>query len=79
MKRTAIFLLDAYKKTLSKFFTAVFGQACRYNPTCSEYAKEAVDKHGVIPGGYMSIKRVLRCHPFSKRDHFDPVPKKVHY
>ena len=41
--------------------------------------KEAIDKYGVVSGGYLSIKRVLRCHPFSNRDHFDPVPKKVHY
>ena len=79
MKRTVIFLLGVYKKTLSKFFVSIFGEACRYSPTCSNYAKEAIDEHGVMSGGYMSIKRFLRCHPFSSRDHFDPVPKKVHY
>lgn len=79
MKGITLFLLEIYKKTFSKLFVALFGEACRYNPTCSDYAKEAIGKHGVMGGGYLSIIRVLRCHPFSNRDHFDPVPKKVHY
>lgn len=46
---------------------------CRYEPTCSVYSKEAVQKYGLLKGGYMAVRRILRCHPFSKRDPFDPV------
>jgi putative membrane protein insertion efficiency factor len=47
--------------------------SCRYVPTCSEYAMEAVERHGVLRGGWMAVWRVLRCHPFVKGG-FDPVP-----
>ena len=45
---------------------------CKYVPTCSQYALEAIEKYGVIKGGLMSIRRILRCNPFSKGG-FDPV------
>jgi len=51
----------------------LFGHACRFSPTCSEYAQMAFKKYGVIQGGVMSVKRVLRCNPFSKV-YFDPLP-----
>lgn len=47
--------------------------ACRFRPTCSEFAIEAVALHGVLRGGWLSLRRLLRCHPFSKGG-FDPVP-----
>lgn len=62
-------LLRAYKWALSP----VLPPACRYVPTCSEYAMEAVDRYGVLRGGCMAAWRVLRCHPFVKGG-FDPVP-----
>lgn len=46
---------------------------CRYTPTCSQYTVEAVLKHGVLKGGWLSIKRILSCHPFGGSG-FDPVP-----
>jgi putative membrane protein insertion efficiency factor len=46
---------------------------CRFVPTCSEYAFEAVSKYGVIKGGYLSVRRILRCHPFHAGG-YDPVP-----
>ncbi|MBQ2062784.1 MAG: membrane protein insertion efficiency factor YidD [Oscillospiraceae bacterium] len=46
---------------------------CRYIPTCSEYALEAVEKYGAVKGGWMAAKRVARCHPFHKGG-YDPVP-----
>ncbi len=49
------------------------GGNCRYRPTCSEYAATAVDRYGVIKGGWMAIKRVGRCHPF-REGGYDPVP-----
>ena len=47
--------------------------SCRFHPTCSQYAIEAVERHGVLVGGWLSIWRVLRCNPFNKGGH-DPVP-----
>ncbi len=47
---------------------------CRYYPTCSAYAYEAINKYGALKGGWLAFKRLCRCHPFSKRDYFDPVP-----
>ena len=47
--------------------------SCRYTPTCSQYAIEAVKKHGPFKGGYLAIKRILRCHPFGGSG-YDPVP-----
>ncbi len=46
---------------------------CRYSPTCSLYAKQALTKHGLLYGAWLSIKRLLKCHPWSKGG-FDPVP-----
>ena len=46
---------------------------CRFLPTCSEYSIEAIKKHGAVKGGYLSIKRICRCHPFGGSG-FDPVP-----
>ena len=61
-------LLRAYKWALSPLLPP----ACRYVPTCSEYAMEAVDRYGVLRGGGMALRRVLRCHPFV-RGGYDPV------
>ena len=46
---------------------------CRYTPTCSQYAVEAVSKHGAFKGGWLALKRIARCHPFGSSGH-DPVP-----
>ena len=48
--------------------------SCRFQPTCSHYTKEALKSHGLFKGGYFSIKRILRCHPWGGSGH-DPVPK----
>ncbi|MGA8492154.1 MAG: membrane protein insertion efficiency factor YidD [Terriglobales bacterium] len=61
-KNVALFLLRGYKWAVSPLFLP----ACRYVPSCSEYAMEAVDRFGVARGGVMAIWRVLRCHPFAK-------------
>ncbi len=70
-KKTALGLLRGYKWMISPLFPP----ACRYTPTCSEYAMEAVEFHGALRGGWMAFCRVLRCHPFV-RGGFDPVPRR---
>ena len=55
------------------FISPLLPPACRFQPTCSEFAIEAVTVHGVLRGGWLSLRRLLRCHPFSKGG-FDPVP-----
>ncbi len=70
--RIAGFLLFVYKQTLSRVFFA-FGARCRHLPTCSEYAAGAFSAHGAWAGAWMTLARLLRCHPFGS-DGFDPVP-----
>jgi len=53
----------------------ILGPSCRYTPTCSEYSQEAVMRFGVIKGGWLSIKRILSCHPWGNSG-YDPVPEK---
>ena len=69
-KQAVLHLLRAYKWAISPLFPP----ACRYVPTCSDYALEAIDRYGVIRGGVKTIWRVMRCHPFVKGGH-DPVEK----
>ncbi len=47
---------------------------CRYSPTCSAYAVQAITKYGALKGGWLTFKRLMRCHPFSRHPYFDPVP-----
>ncbi|RFM35824.1 membrane protein insertion efficiency factor YidD [Chitinophaga silvisoli] len=51
----------------------LLGNKCRYTPTCSQYGVEALKKHGLIKGGYLTVKRILSCHPWGGHGH-DPVP-----
>ncbi len=64
MKWFALWLLRLYKRWISP----ALPPSCRYVPTCSEYAMEAVERYGVVRGGAMAAWRVLRCHPFVKED-----------
>ena len=56
------------------FISPLIGKNCRFEPTCSEYALAALKTHGVLRGSYLSIKRILKCHPFSRCSGYDPVP-----
>ena len=62
-------LIRAYQVTLSPFL----GPACRFYPSCSEYAYQAVVRHGPLKGLFLAVKRILRCHPFHPGG-IDPVP-----
>jgi len=71
VKSIFIFLIKVYQLFLSPFF----GRQCRFTPTCSNYSKEAIEMHGPFRGVILTVKRLLRCHPWSKSGH-DPVPEK---
>ncbi len=69
MKRILIFLVDFYRVAISPYFPP----SCRYQPTCSMYAKQAIQEHGALKGTWLAVKRIGRCHPWSEGG-FDPVP-----
>ena len=69
MTRLVVAVIRLYKRCVSRFLPRV----CRFQPTCSDYAIEALQTHGAWRGGWLAVKRVCRCHPFSTCGH-DPVP-----
>jgi putative membrane protein insertion efficiency factor len=71
--RVALFALRFYKTYLS----ILMGGTCRFEPTCSRYAYEAVERFGVMRGSWLALKRLMRCQPFSRKFGFDPVPEAV--
>ena len=74
MKSIFIFLIVLYQRLISPYFPS----SCRFMPTCSEYAKEAIERHGLIKGTYLSIKRITKCHPIKLlggSEGYDPVPR----
>lgn len=71
MKKFFLWLINKYKEYISPIFE-YFGVHCKYYPTCSEYAKQAINKYGLIKGTALSIKRFFKCNPFSKGG-YDPV------
>lgn len=70
--RAALFALNCYKAYLS----VLFAGNCRFQPTCSRYAYEAIERFGVARGVWLGTKRLLRCHPLSRKFGYDPVPEK---
>ncbi|MDR3429906.1 MULTISPECIES: membrane protein insertion efficiency factor YidD [Silvimonas] len=69
MSRLMIFLLQTYRYTLSP----LLGARCRFSPSCSQYAIEAIAKYGAVKGGWLTMRRLARCHPWGGHGH-DPVP-----
>lgn len=70
MKTLVLAVLRFYKRRVSPGLPS----ACRYTPTCSEYAMEAIERHGALKGGWLATRRVVSCNPFS-RGGYDPVPE----
>lgn len=70
MKRLLLALIRFYRRAISPYTAP----KCRYIPTCSQYALEAIVKYGALKGGFLAFRRICRCHPFSKRGPYDPVP-----
>ena len=71
MKQAVLFLIVLYQR----FVSPLKGPTCRFRPTCSDYAAEAIEKYGLSRGGMLAFRRLLRCHPFS-RGGYDPVNDK---
>jgi len=74
-KSASLSLFAMYKRVLSPLLHAAAGSAgaCRFQPSCSEYAALAVEYHGVVRGAWLALRRVAKCHPFHAPE-FDPVP-----
>jgi len=74
-KNILIFIIIGYQRLVSPYFPS----SCRFDPTCSHYAKEAIQTHGVFKGTYLSVSRIIKCHPIKLlggSEGYDPVPKK---
>ncbi|MBN1641822.1 MAG: membrane protein insertion efficiency factor YidD [Anaerolineae bacterium] len=69
MKAVALWLIRLYQRTVSR----ALPPSCRFIPSCSEYTYQAVEKYGLLKGGWLGIKRILRCHPLNPGG-YDPVP-----
>jgi putative membrane protein insertion efficiency factor len=69
MKRVAAGLIRVYQVTVSP----LLGPSCRFHPTCSHYAEQAILRHGLVRGAWLGIGRLLRCHPWNPGG-YDPVP-----
>ena len=72
MKRLMMAAIRFYQKAISPYRAP----CCRFRPTCSQYALQAIEKYGALKGGWLALKRICCCHPFykGKRGFFDPVP-----
>jgi uncharacterized protein len=79
MQPILIFIVRLYRWTLSPAKTFLFGPLaqCRFTPSCSEYALQALQSHGALPGAWLAAKRICRCHPWGDCGH-DPVPPAQH-
>jgi hypothetical protein len=71
IKKPFLLILKLYKKIISP----LLGNHCRFYPTCSHYTYEAIDRHGVVKGFFLGLKRLLKCHPLHPGG-MDPVPEK---
>ena len=70
------FILTALIKLYKYFISPALGNVCRFYPSCSSYALEAVERHGSVCGSYLTLKRLSKCHPFHEGG-IDPVPEKI--
>lgn len=74
-KNLLVLIIIGYQRLVSPYFPS----SCRFDPTCSHYAKEAIQTHGIFKGTYISVKRIAKCHPIKLlggSEGYDPVPKK---
>ena len=69
MKRLALRIIEFYQRSVSPTLPV----ACRFEPSCARYGYEAINRHGLVKGGWLSLRRLTRCHPFHAIG-YDPVP-----
>ncbi len=72
IKKILLSLINIYRQYISPLFPP----SCRFQPTCSQYALEAIDHFGTIKGSYLAIRRILKCHPFHEGG-YDPIPSSL--
>ena len=72
IKRLLLLLIRFYRR----FLSPMHAPCCPFTPTCSTYAMKAIEEHGALKGGYLAVRRLLRCQPFYKGSFYDPVPPK---
>jgi putative membrane protein insertion efficiency factor len=72
MRKILTVLISVYQYAISPFL----GNNCRFHPTCSCYAQQAISRHGVVRGGWLSLRRISRCHPWHEGG-IDPVPESL--
>ncbi|MGB1216779.1 MAG: membrane protein insertion efficiency factor YidD [Saprospiraceae bacterium] len=70
LRKLYVIPIHFYKLAISPLLPS----SCRYTPTCSTYTLQAIMKYGIFKGTFLGAKRILRCHPWSKHDHYDPIP-----
>lgn len=70
MKRLLLAVIHFYQRGISPWLP----RQCRFTPTCSQYAAEAIGKYGAVKGGWLAFRRLLRCNPFYRGEYYDPVP-----
>ncbi len=72
MKRILLWMIDFYRKGISPLTPP----SCRFIPTCSEYAMQAIERYGALKGGWLAFRRIMKCHPFHRQEsiEYDPVP-----
>jgi len=73
MTKLAVLVIRGYQVLISPVLAAVTGIQCRFHPSCSQYALQAVSRHGTVRGSWYALKRLARCHPFHPGG-YDPVP-----
>ena len=72
MKRILLWMIEFYRKGISPLTPP----SCRFIPTCSEYAMQAIERYGALKGGWLAFRRIMKCHPFHRQEsiEYDPVP-----